>query len=199
MRPRTPAPERYSELKRGADGSITRSMRRVPVPILVALAVVLPIGPVGLLVRDGEAARPAVRDPLAAVAARAGCGLTEFSEDIQSNPPVKGRFSERATVRDGSYAGERPPSLAATTHALYHGRVLIQYRPDLPAEQLTALDALVREDDSQVVLFENQTGMPAPLAATAYLSVMTCPRVDTRTLHALEAFRDRRRGFGQSF
>ena len=174
-------------------------MRRLPVPILVALAVVLPIGPVGLLLHDSAPARPPVRDPLAAVAARAGCELTEFREGIESNPPVKGRFVERIRTRDGSYAGQRPPSLAATTHALYHGRVLLQYQPGLPADQVTALDDLVRQDDSQVLLYENQTGMTATVAATAYLSVMTCPRVDRRTVHALGVFKDRRRGFGQSF
>jgi hypothetical protein len=50
-----------------------------------------------------------------------------------------------------------------------------------------------------VLLFENQTSMPSPVAATAYLSVMTCPQVDGGTLRALEAFRDRRRAFGQAF
>jgi hypothetical protein len=185
-------------LKPGRGPPITPAMRRLPVPILVALAVVLPIGPVVLLVHDPAPARPAVRDPLAAVAAR-GCELTEFRDDIESNPPVKGRFVERIRTRDGSYAGKRPPSLAATTHALYHGRVLLQYRPGLPADQLSALDDIVRQDDSQVLLFENQTGMTATVAATAYLSVMTCPRVDRRTLHALAVFKDRRRGFGQRF
>jgi hypothetical protein len=41
--------------------------------------------------------------------------------------------------------------------------------------------------------------MQAPVAATAYLTVMTCPRVDDRVLGALDAFRSRRRAFGQSF
>jgi hypothetical protein len=50
-----------------------------------------------------------------------------------------------------------------------------------------------------VLLFENQTGMAAPVAATAYLSVMTCPRVDRGVLEAFAAFRERRRGFGQRF
>jgi hypothetical protein len=50
-----------------------------------------------------------------------------------------------------------------------------------------------------VLLFENQTGMKAAVAATAYLSVMTRPRVDVRVLSALDAFRERRRAFGQSF
>jgi hypothetical protein len=50
-----------------------------------------------------------------------------------------------------------------------------------------------------VLLFANQTGMRVPVAATSYLSVMTCDRVDERTLHALRVYRDGRRGFGQAF
>jgi hypothetical protein len=58
---------------------------------------------------------------------------------------------------------------------------------------------LTRKDADKVLLFKNQTQMAAPVAATAYLSVLTCPRVDRRTVRALDAFRARRRGFGQSF
>jgi Protein of unknown function (DUF3105) len=172
-------------------------MRRLPVPILVALAVVLPIGPLLLLTTGGDAAAPrSASSSLAAIAQRAGCRLTEFRDAMDTNPPVKGQFVERISARDGSYVGKRPPSLPASIHALYHGRVLLQYRRDLPAEQLAAFEALVGDG---VLLFENQTAMPSPVAATAYLSVMTCPRVDRSTLGALEAFRDRRRAFGQSF
>lgn len=168
-------------------------MRRLPVPILVALAVVLPLGPVRLLTHHEATARPAGPDTLAGVAERAGCRLTEFSGDMDTNPPVKGRFVERVKARDGSYVGRRPPSLEATIHALYHGRVLLQYRPGLPAERLEALAG------DRVLLFENQTGMTAPVAAAAYLSLMTCPRIDRRTLHALSVFSERRRAFGQAF
>jgi len=41
--------------------------------------------------------------------------------------------------------------------------------------------------------------MTAPVAATAYLSLLTCPRVTASTLNALRVFRDRRRGFGNTF
>ena len=64
---------------------------------------------------------------------------------------------------------------------------------------MRALDRLVRNDPDRVVGFENQTGMTAPVAANAYLSLLTCPRVDTGSLHALRVFRDRRRGFGNAF
>jgi hypothetical protein len=41
--------------------------------------------------------------------------------------------------------------------------------------------------------------MTSPVAATAYLSLLTCPRIDAASLRALRAFRDRRRGFGNAF
>jgi hypothetical protein len=171
----------------------------VPVPALVALALLLPIGPAGLLLDRGDAAPPPPGNRLARVAERAGCRLTEFRDGMDTNPPVNGRVIERISTPDGSYARRRAPSLLATTHALYHGRILFQYRPRLPAAELQALDRYVRKDPADVLLFENQTGMHAPVAATAYLSVMTCPRVDRRTLHALAEFRARRHAFGQGF
>ena len=169
-------------------------------PILVTLLVLVPIGPVGwLLGRAHAQPKPRPAHTLAQIATDAGCRLSEFRDGMVTNPPVTGRFTERARTADGSYVGKRPPSLAASTHALFHGRVLFQYRPDLPERDRLALDRMARADAEKVLLFENRTGMPAPVAATAYLSVMTCPRVDPRTLAALDAFRERRRGFGQRF
>jgi hypothetical protein len=136
--------------------------------------------------------------PIAEIAHKAGCNVSEFDKQ-DHNPPVSGRFFERERAADGSYAGRRPPSLDAAIHSLYHGRVLVQYRPDLPAQQIEKLDRFVRSDTDRVLLFANQTGMRSPVAATSYLSVMTCPRVDARTLRALRVYRDRRRGFGQAF
>jgi len=170
------------------------------VPIVVTLLVLLPIGPVGwLLGRAHAQPQPRPAQTLSQIAAAAGCRLSEFQDGMVTNPPVTGRFTERARTADGSYAGRRPPGLAASTHALFHGRVLFQYRPDLPERDLRALDRMTRADADKVLLFENRTGMPAAVAATAYLSLMTCPRVDTRTLSALGAFRERRRAFGQRF
>src|SRR4051812_35073824 len=172
----------------------------VPLPIALALLVLLPIGPVGLLWGRAEAQpRPRPASTLAQIAARAGCRLNEFEDGMDTNPPVTGRFRERARTADGSYVGERPPTLEATLHALFHGRVLFQYRPGLGDRDLRALDRLTQADPDRVLLFENQTGMQPAVAATAYLSVMSCPRVDRRKLAALNAFRERRRAFGQSF
>jgi hypothetical protein len=174
--------------------------RHVPWPILAVLAVLLPIGPIGWTIDRAHAQpRPRPARTLAQIAGTAGCRLSEFQGDTDTNPPVTGRFRESAWAADGSYAGRRPPTLEATIHAMLHGRVVFQYRHDLPRTQLSALDRLTRADPDRVLLVRNRTGMTAPIAATAYLSVMTCRAADSRTLAALDAFRERRRGFGQSF
>jgi Protein of unknown function (DUF3105) len=175
-------------------------MHRVPVPIVVVIALLLVAGPVGALAtaHDGRAAAPP--DRLADIARRAGCTLTDFDNGAaRGNPPVTGHFVERILAADGSYAWRRAPTPLATMHALLHGRVLFQYRRDVGRDELGRLDELTRRDPDRVLLFENQTGMAARVAATAYLSRITCPRVDRATLGALAAFRDRRRAFGQGF
>jgi len=174
---------------------------RIPVPAVALVVLVLALGPAAFAAGgrgDSAPAAPA-GPPLAQIAREAGCRLTEFEEGTRTNPPVTGSNVERARFADGSYAGRRQPSLDTTVHALLHGRVLFQYRPDLAAGAVRALDRLTRRDPVQVLLFENQTGMEPPVAATAYLTVMTCRRVDDKVLEALDAFRERRRAFGQSF
>jgi hypothetical protein len=172
----------------------------VPVPLVLVLLVLLPVGPVGWFWGRADAKpRPRPASTLAQIAARAGCRLDEFRDGMDTNPPVTGRFRERARAADGSYVGRPQPTPEATLHALFHGRVLFQYRPGLARRAQTALDRLTRADPDHVLLFENRTAMPAAVAATAYLSVMTCPRVDRPALAALAAFRERRQAFGQSF
>jgi Protein of unknown function (DUF3105) len=170
-----------------------------PVPLIAALVIVLAIGPIALAVGHRSPPPRPAGPSLAQIARDAGCRLQEFQDGMHTNPPVTGEFVERAVVPDGSYAGRRPPSLPDTIHAMFHGRVLFQYRPGLADDDVSALDRLTRKDTDKVLLFENQTGMSAPVAATAYLSVMTCPRVDRGVLRAFDAFRERRRGFGQAF
>lgn len=169
-------------------------------PALCVLLVLLAVLPVGVALSH-EDPRPATRAAasLAEVIRRAGCELSEFDSDPHSNPPVSGRVDERVSAPDGSYVGRRAPLELAATHALLHGRVVVQYRRQVPARQIALLDRLVRRDPDGVLLFENRTGMAQPVAATAYLTLMTCPRVDARTLAALRVFRARRGNFGQGF
>jgi hypothetical protein len=172
---------------------------RVPFPLLVVLVGLVAAGPIGLLLSADRPARAAGAPSLGEIARDAGCVLDEFDADPHSNPPVSGPVDERAYAEDGSYVGRRPPSAAASVHALLHGRVLVQYQPRLAADELRALDAQVRDDPDHVLLFANTTGMPQPVAATAYLTLMTCPRIDAKTLGALRVFRARRSAFRQVF
>jgi hypothetical protein len=171
----------------------------LPLPILGVLAVLLPLGPIGLAVSGGHRAQKPPSRTLAQIARSAGCRLREFENGMRTNPPVTGRFVERIRASDGSYVGRRPPSAMAATHSMMHGRVLLQYRPDLPAAEVQRVERLVVAEPEGVLLFENQTGTPATVAATAYQSILTCPRVDRSTLRALAAFRARRSAFGQAF
>ena len=173
-------------------------MRGIPLPALLVVALLLAVGPVGLAMsRDEPRAQPGTT--LKDVAQKAGCRLREYEKSRVTNPPVTGRRVERTIAADGSHIGRSAPTRNSTIHSLLHGRVLIQYRPGLPEPEVRALDRLVKRDPDRVVGFENQTGMTAPAAATAYLSLLTCPRVDAGSLRALRVFRDRRRGFGNAF
>src|ERR1044072_1829965 len=156
------------------------ALRRLPLPAVVTLAVLLTAGPVGLALSHDRPPAPRPGTTLAEVARDAGCRLWECAHDPRSNPPVSGRMLERAVTTDGSHIGRDTPSADATTHALLHGRVLIQYRPGLPQPEVRALDQLVDEDPDRVVGFANQTGMTSPVAATAYLNLLTCPGVTAR-------------------
>jgi hypothetical protein len=170
------------------------------VPVLVALAVLLAAAPAGLAL-SRRTPPPAGADgrTLAAIAHEAGCTLRDFDRDPRTNPPVSGRVDERIYARDGSYVGRRSPSTLAGVHALLHGRVVFQFRPDVPASEIAPLDRLVRRSPSRTLLFANRTGMRYRVTATAYLTLMACPGVDARTIAALRAFRDRRAGFGPAF
>jgi hypothetical protein len=109
--------------------------------MLVALLVA---GAVALIMGAGAREAPRrSRPPISEVARDAGCRLTEFDREVDHNPPVAGPFSERDRAADGSYVGRRSPSVAATIHVLYHGRVLIQFRPGLPERQIEALRRVV--------------------------------------------------------
>src|SRR3954452_25295978 len=145
----TPGQVRVREVdQRGVhEPPVSPGASRVPVPIVLVLLVLLPIGPVGWFWGRADAKpHPRPASTLAQIATRAGCRLDEFHGGMHTNPPVSGRFRERARTPDGSYVGQRPPTLEASMHSLFHGRVLLQYRPGLGERDLEALDRLTRAD-----------------------------------------------------
>src|SRR3954464_15402341 len=85
-------------------------MQRVPMPVLVALAILLLAAPVGLALDGGQRPQQADQTTLGDIARRARCTLTDFADgSAGSTPPVTGRIVGRAVARDGFYARQRPP------------------------------------------------------------------------------------------
>ena len=89
--------------------------------------------------------------------------------DYRSNPPTSGtHFPQWAA--DGVYEPGTTPPLGELVHALEHGRVQLQYAEDAAPETPARLRLLVDELEGgyHLLLFQNRTGMPYAVAATAW-------------------------------
>lgn len=160
---------------------------------------------------DGRAAAagntPALPEPrltgLQEASRAAGCTLTSPPIEGQghvtnrvayrTNPPTSGEHNPEPAL-DGIYTAGNAPQPEKYVHALEHGRVVIHYRPGTPARRAGQLETLANEplngkDAYKVLLVENNTGMRAAVAATAWGQVITCRRLTDRTYDALRAFR----------
>jgi Protein of unknown function (DUF3105) len=115
--------------------------------------------------------------------------------DYKTNPPTSGNHIVPPRMQaDGAYI--EYPDPVYTVHSLEHGRIDIQYSPDLPEDQQLELKGLFDEDFDGMLLFPNPD-MPFDVAATAWTQLIRCPTYEGRaTLDALRAFRDTYRGQG---
>ncbi len=157
---------------------------------------------------------PAVRNGDLTGAARvAGCtldddledeGSTHFSDldkkvEYKTNPPTSGDHYASAengsgALADGSYL--ETPNWNRAVHALEHGRVQIQYSPDLPEEDQLALKGVVEQDPAGVDLFPNDE-MPYEVAVTGWTKLLGCDTYEgVKTLDAIRDARDAWRGQG---
>lgn len=138
---------------------------------------------------------------LAAAAEAAGCevvdaeaeGSNHTTETVtyEANPPHSGDHNPEA-AQDGVYAPGSPPPVENTVHALEHGRINFQYKPGTEERRISQLETLVAEKGGyHQLLYENQTGMDAAVAATAWTHQLTCPQWNDKVWDALRAFRDR--------
>ena len=97
-------------------------------------------------------------------------------------------------LADGAYSNTPPISRAV--HSLEHGRIEIQYSPDLPEKDQLALKGVFDEDPEGMLLFPNRE-MPYDVATTAWTNMLGCDRYQgAATLDAIRAFRDTLRGQG---
>jgi hypothetical protein len=140
-------------------------------------------------------------------AAEAGCELrldlpdeghthvTKESEipDYGTNPPTSGDHNPQQ-LADGAYSVMPEPWWFV--HSLEHGRIEIQYSPDLPEEDQLALKGVFDQRPDGVLLFPNSE-MPYEVAVTAWTQLMGCDKYDgPATLDAVRDFRDTYLGLG---
>jgi hypothetical protein len=117
------------------------------------------------------------------------------SPDYQTNPPTSGNHVTTPFQQaDGAYA--KRPELIEIVHSLEHGRIEIQYAPDLPDADQLALKGVFDDSPSGMLLFPNPD-MPYEVAATAWTQLLGCKRYEgAKTLDAIRDFRDQFRGRG---
>jgi hypothetical protein len=138
---------------------------------------------------------------LAAAAKAAGCDLRlglkdEGHEHIavgspapnyKTNPPTSGAHVEPPYQQaDGAYT--ETPEEIDYVHSLEHGRMEIQYSPDLPEKDQLALKGLYDTMYGATLLFPNDK-MPYQVAATTWTNLLGCPTYKgAATLDAIRAF-----------
>jgi hypothetical protein len=159
--------------------------------------------------REGTAPPPVENLDLQNSAAAAGCDLRlnlpdEGNQHLKpgsappkygTNPPASGNHvASPYQEADGAYL-ERP-ELIQIVHSLEHGRIEVQYAPDLPEQDQLALKGAFDESPSGMLMFPNPQ-MPYAVAATAWTQLMGCKKFEgAKTLDAIRNFRDAYRGRG---
>ena len=109
------------------------------------------------------------------------------SPDYKTNPPTSGPHVEPPFQQaDGAYREE--PAAIDYVHSLEHGRLEIQYSPDLPEDQQLALKGLYDTMYGAALLFPNEQ-MPYAVAATTWTNLIGCKSYEgAKTLDAIRAF-----------
>jgi len=155
--------------------------------------------------REGTPPPAVAQGDMEAAAEEAGCELQLDNEDegsdhltkdfpeYETQPPTSSNHHP-AQQADGAYTEQVPAEYAI--HSMEHGRVAIQYSPDLPEADQLELKGLFDESPGGMLLFPNPE-MPYEVAATAWTQLVGCERYEgPATIDAIRAFRDTYRGQG---
>ena len=110
--------------------------------------------------------------------------------DYKTNPPTSGNHKPD-WYEDGIYAPGNSPDIGKLVHTLEHGRIDVQYKPGTPAADVAKLEALLAESEGgyHMLLLQNETGMDAQVAATAWGHSVTCPEMSDDVFDVLRTFR----------
>ncbi|HEY5977019.1 MAG TPA: DUF3105 domain-containing protein [Solirubrobacterales bacterium] len=151
--------------------------------------------------RTGTTVAAAKTTNLKQAAKAAGCelrmGLTDEGKthippgseapEYKTNPPTSGNHVEPPYQQaDGAYS--EMPLPIDMVHSLEHGRMEIQYSPDLPEDEQLELKGLYETMYGGTLLFPNDE-MPYAVAATTWTNLIGCKNYEgQKTLDAISAF-----------
>jgi hypothetical protein len=136
--------------------------------------------------REGASPPSAKVTDLKTAAKQAGCVLrlklpdeghnhippTAKTPNYKTNPPTSGSHVEPPYQQaDGAYT--EMPAEIDFVHSLEHGRLEIQYSPDLPEKDQLALKGLYDTMYGGSLLFPNES-MPYEVAATTWTNLLGC-------------------------
>lgn len=156
--------------------------------------------------REGTPPPPIEQGDLDAAVKEADCelqtdlpdeGNTHLRDDDEvpeydTNPPTSGDHSLNQQA-DGAYTETEE---VHTLHSMEHGRIDIQYSPDLSEADQLELKGVFDEDPAGMLLFPDPD-MPYEVAAAAWRQLLSCETYKGRaTLDAIRAFRATYRGLG---
>jgi hypothetical protein len=159
--------------------------------------------------RTGTPPPEIVNGDLGAAAEAAGCDLQLDLPDegnTHVDPPVPKSLPKYGTnpptsgdhypdpLADGAFLNE--PPVGNFLHGMEHGRIEIQYSPDLSESDQLALKGVFDADRGGMIMFPNPD-MPYEVATTAWTQLMGCKTFEgDATLDAIRDFRDQYRGRG---
>jgi hypothetical protein len=151
--------------------------------------------------REGVTIAAAKQTNLEKAAQEAGCVLrlelkdeghqhmapTAPTPDYRTNPPTSGNHATSPYQQaDGAY--DEMPDEIFIVHSLEHGRMQIQYSPDLPEEEQLELKGLYETMYGGTLFFPN-SNMEYAVAATTWTNLLGCPEYKgAATLDAIRAF-----------
>jgi len=151
--------------------------------------------------RDGTAPPEQQEFDLATAAKAANCtlredlpdeGNTHLEEgdsppDYKTNPPTSGNhITPPLQQADGAYLDPAEP--INYVHSMEHGRILLQYSPDLPEADQLELRGLYDDMFSGALMFPNPD-MPFDVAMTSWQNLLGCDTYEgAATLDAIRSF-----------
>lgn len=132
-------------------------------------------------------------------------GSTHVTTTVKykTNPPTSGNHNP-TPAEDGIYDPGNEPVKENYVHSLEHGRIQFQYAKGSPQKTIDTLVALYNEPVNgspgyHAQVFENNTNMPAKVAAVAWGQLLTCDALNDAAIDAFRDFRERYTDKGPEF